>query len=215
MIVFSIVFGRVARMPSDGIAYPIFMLAALIPWNLFANVLTRGSDSLVANSALLRKVYLPRLAVPLARVFGALFDFMISLVFLIVMLLWYHIKPTAHLLYLPLFLAICVAAATGTVLWLSSLNVRIRDIQQAVPFLAQLWFFSTPVAYPGTLVPRKWHLIFGLNPMAGVVEGFRWALLGTTSPWPWVAVASVVSTVLLVSGALFFRKMEQTFADIV
>ena len=140
MVIFSIFFGRVARMPSDGVAYPIFILTALIPWNLFATSVSRGSDSLVGNRQLLQKVYLPRLALPLSRIFGALFDFLISFFLLVVMLAWYHIRPSGHVLYFPLFLAIAVAAATGTTFWLSAMNVRMRDIQQAVPFLVQIWF---------------------------------------------------------------------------
>ncbi len=215
MVIFSIFFGRVAKMPSDGVAYPIFILTALIPWNLFATGVSRGSDSLLANSPLLKKVYLPRLALPLSRILGGLIDFVLSLVLLAVMLVFYRIRPSVHAFYLPLFLALALAAATGAALWLSAINVRMRDIQQGVPFLVQLWFFATPVAYPVSLIHGKWRILSGVNPMVGVVEGFRWALLGTTpAPALMIVLSCAVAVVLLVSGTLFFRRMEQTFADI-
>jgi len=216
MVIFSILFGRVAKMPSDGVPYPIFMLSALIPWNLFSASLSRGPESLVANRQLLQKVYIPRLLLPLSRILGASFDFLISLSLLVVMLVWYRVSPSVHLLYLPLFLVIEMAGTTGAVLWLAAINVRKRDVERALPFLVQVWFYATPVSYPITIVSNKWRALFGLNPMCGVAEGARWALLGLkSSPWSLVATSSVVAFVLLVSGALFFRKMEQTFADIV
>lgn len=216
VVIFSLLFGRIARLPSDGVPYPVFVLTALIPWNLFATSVTRGPDCLVGNRQLLEKVYLPRLALPLSRIFGAVFDFLISLSLLVVMLAWYHIKPSIHIVYLPLFFIIAVAASTGVVFWLSAMNVRMRDIERAVPFLVQVWFYASPVVYSSTLVSNKWRVILGLNPMAGVVEGCRWALLGIKdSPWSLVATSAGVAVVLLVTGALFFRKMEQTFADIV
>jgi homopolymeric O-antigen transport system permease protein len=216
MVVLSFVFGRVAKMPSEGVPYPIFILTALIPWNLFATGVTRGTDSLVTNSPLLKKVYLPRLVLPLSRILSGVIDFFLSFLVLVVVLAWYHIRPSSHALYLPWFLVVTVAAASGIAFWLSALNVRRRDIQQALPFLVQLWFFVSPIAYSSNLVKGRWQVIYGLNPMAGVVEGFRWALLGTRSfPTSLVVMSSTISILLLVSGALFFRKMEQTFADIV
>ena len=216
MVVLSFVFGRVAKIPSEGVPYPIFILAALIPWNLFATGVSRGSDSLVTNSPLLKKVYIPRLVLPLSRILSGLIDFFLSFLVLVVVLAWYRIRPTSHALYLMFFLAVTVAAASGIAFWLSALNVHRRDIQQALPFLVQLWFFISPIAYSSNLVRSKWQVIYGLNPMAGAVEGFRWALLGTRSfPASLVIMSSTVSILLLVSGALFFRKMEQTFADIV
>jgi homopolymeric O-antigen transport system permease protein len=216
MVIFSILFGRVAKMPSEGVPYPIFILTALIPWTLFQTSVSRGPFSLVSNRQLVQKVYLPRLSLPLSNVFGAVFDFAISLLLLVPALAWYHVKPSLQILYLPVFLAIALMASTGIVLWLSAANVRVRDIERAVPFLVQVWFYATPVAYPITIVRSKWRLLFGLNPMSGVAEGCRWALLGVkTSPWPLVGVSSAVAIVLLVTGALFFRKMEQTFADVV
>jgi lipopolysaccharide transport system permease protein len=216
MVIFSILFGRVAKMPSDGVPYPIFMLTALIPWTVFATSVSRGPDGLVANRQLLEKVYFPRLVLPLSRIFGAVFDFVISLSLLAIVLAWYRIKPTWHVLYLPLFLVIGLAAATGVVLWLSAMNVRLRDIERALPFLVQVWFYATPVAYPITIVSNKWRTLFGLNPMAGVAEGARWSLLGTHGlSWPIVTVSSALAFLLLVSGTFFFRRLEQTFADIV
>jgi lipopolysaccharide transport system permease protein len=216
VVVYSLVFGRVAKLPSEGLPYPIFILTALIPWTMFATGVTRGADSLVASSALLKKVYLPRLLIPLARIIGGVIDFFLSFILLIPMVAWYHIRPTSHLVYLPFFLLLAVMAATGVAFWLSALNVYVRDVQQAVPFLVQIWFFATPVAYSFSIVNYKWHLLYGLNPMVGIAEGFRWALLGTKSlPFSVVVLSAVTSTLLLVTGAFFFRKMEQTFADIV
>lgn len=216
LIIFSILFGRVAKMPSEGVPYPLFMITGLIPWTLFSTSVPRGAESLVVNRQLLQKVYLPRLNLPLSRITGAFFDFLISLSLLAVMLVWYRVTPTLHLLYLPLFVLIALAASTGVVLWLSAINVRMRDVQRAVPFLVQVWFYGSPVAYSITIVKSKWRWLFGLNPMSGVVEGARWALLGTgSSPWLLVAISSAVAILILVTGALFFRKMEQTFADIV
>ena len=216
VVVYSLLFGRVAKLPSEGLPYPIFILTALIPWNLFATGVSRGAESLVASSPLLKKVYLPRLVVPLARIFGGLIDFSLAFLLLIIMIAWYHIRPSVHVLYLPFFLAVAVMAATGTAFWLSALNVRMRDVQQAVPFLVQIWFFVSPVAYSSSLVNGRWRLIYGLNPMAGVVEGFRWTLLGTRSlPASMVGMSTAAAILLLVTGAFFFRKMEQTFADIV
>jgi lipopolysaccharide transport system permease protein len=216
VVVYSLVFGRVAKLPSEGLPYPLFILTALIPWNLFATGVSRGAESLVASGPLLKKVYLPRLILPLARILGGLIDFFLAFFLLIIMIAWYHVRPTVHVLYLPFFLSLAVIAATGTAFWLSALNVRMRDIQQAVPFLVQLWFFVSPIAYSSSIVNPRWRLIYGLNPMAGIAEGFRWALLGTKSlPLSLVAMSSATSILLLVTGAFFFRKMEQTFADIV
>ncbi len=216
VVVYSLLFGRVAKLPSEGLPYPVFILTALIPWNLFATGVGRGAESLVASSPLLKKVYLPRLAIPLARILGGLIDFFLSFSLLIIMVFWYHVHLTWHVLYLPFFLALALMAASGTAFWLSTLNVRMRDVQQAVPFLVQIWFFATPIAYSSSLVNHKWRLLYGLNPMAGVAEGFRWSLLGTKSlPMSLVTTSLVMSILLLVTGALFFRKMEQTFADIV
>lgn len=215
MIVFSIFFGRLAKVPSDGIPYPVFAFAALLPWQLFAFALTESSNSLVGSQNLITKVYFPRLVIPLASVLAGLVDFAIAFVVLFGLMLYYHITPTAAVAWLPLFVGLALATALSVGLWLSALNVKYRDVRYTIPFLTQLWMFATPVAYPSSLIPQPWRTWYGLNPMAGVVEGFRWALLGK-SGGPglllWVSVAAVL--ILLVGGLFYFRRMESTFADI-
>jgi len=216
MLVFSVFFGKLAKVPSDGIPYPIFAYAALLPWQLFAFALSESSNSLVGSQNLIQKVYFPRLVIPIAGVLAGLVDFAIAFVLLLGMMAYYGIHPTAAILVLPVFIVFAVAAALSVGLWLSALNVQFRDVRYTIPFLTQFWLFATPVAYPSSLVPEKWRALYGLNPMAGVVEGFRWALLGkSTSPGPllWVSVAAVI--LLLVGGLAYFRRMEKTFADIV
>jgi len=216
MLVFSVFFGRLAKVPSDGVPYPVFAYVALLPWQLFAFALTESSNSLVASQNLITKVYFPRLVIPISSVLAGLVDFGISFVVLLIMMLCYGIVPTAAIALLPLFLLLAITTALAVGLWLSALNVKYRDVRYTIPFLAQFWMFATPVAYPSSLVPASLRPFYGLNPMAGVVEGFRWALLGKThAPGPllWVSVAAVV--VLLLAGLRYFRKMESTFADIV
>jgi homopolymeric O-antigen transport system permease protein len=216
MLVFSLFFGRLAKLPSDGIPYPVFVFAALLPWQLFAYALSESANSLVVSQNLIKKVYFPRLVVPIASVLAGLVDFAISFVVLLGLMAYYGIRPTAAIAALPLFILLVVASALSVGLWLSALNVQFRDVRYVIPFLTQFWMFATPVAYPSSLVPEKWRALFGLNPMAGVVEGFRWALLGkSTSPGPllWVSIAAVV--VLLIGGLMYFRRMESTFADVV
>ncbi|WP_180540773.1 ABC transporter permease [Nevskia soli] len=216
MLVFSIFFGRLAKVPSDGIPYPIFAFAALLPWQLFAFALTESSNSLVASQNLITKVYFPRLVVPMAATFAALVDFAVAFVVLLILMLFYGIHPTAAIVFLPFFLLLALATALSAGLWLSALNVKYRDVRYTIPFLTQFWLFATPVAYPSSLIPKPWRALFGLNPMAGVVEGFRWALLGKsngTGPLLLVSIAAVL--VLLITGLRYFRKMEASFADIV
>jgi lipopolysaccharide transport system permease protein len=216
MLVFSIFFGRLAKVPSDGVPYPIFAYVALLPWQLFAFALSESSNSLVASQNLITKVYFPRLVIPISSVLGGLVDFAVAFVILLAMMLYYGIAPTAAVALLPLFLLFAVMTALSVGLWLSALNVKYRDVRYTIPFLTQFWMFATPVAYPASLVPEKWRALYGLNPMAGVVEGFRWALLGEShAPGPllWVSVAAVV--VLLIGGLRYFKKTESTFADIV
>jgi lipopolysaccharide transport system permease protein len=216
MVVFSVFFGKLARMPSDGIPYPLFSFAALVPWTFFANGLSKGSNSLVVSANLIRKVYFPRLAVPIASVLGGVVDFVLAFTVLLGMLLWYDRVPTVNFLWLPLFLLLAVVTSLGVALWLSALNVRFRDVHYILPFLTQIWLFLTPIAYPSSLLPESWRTVYGINPMAGVVEGFRWALLGTaTAPGPIIAVSVLAALGLLVSGGLYFRRMEKTFADVV
>jgi lipopolysaccharide transport system permease protein len=216
MVVFSLFFGRLANIPSDGIPYPIFSYAALVPWTFFANGLSKASTSLVLSANLIRKVYFPRLAVPISSVLSGVIDFILAFIVLIGMLLYYNMVPTANVLWLPLFLLLALVTALGVALWLSSLHVQFRDVQYVIPFLIQLWLFLTPIAYPSSLLAEPWRTLYGINPMAGVVEGFRWALLGTASaPGPMLVVSALVALVLLVSGGLYFRRMEKTFADVV
>ncbi len=216
MVVFSVFFGRLAKIPSDGLPYPIFVYCALLPWQLFAHALTESSNSLVANERLITKVYFPRLVVPLSTVLAGLLDFAIAFLVLIGMLGYYGIVPTVAVFTLPLFLLLAVMTALGVGLWLSALNVQYRDVRYTIPFLTQFWLFATPVAYPSSLVPEPWRALYGLNPMAGVVEGFRWALLGTSQGPGMLLVVSVVVVIGLLAGGLFyFRRMEKTFADLV
>lgn len=216
MVVFSVFFGRLAGISSDGLPYPIFVLCALLPWQLFAYSLTESSNSLVANQQLITKVYFPRLVIPVSVVLASLVDFVIAFVVLIGMMGYYHIIPTQAIWTLPLFVLLAVSVALGVGLWLSALNVRYRDVRYALPFLTQVWMLATPIAYPSSLLPKQWRAVYGLNPMAGVVEGFRWALLGTaTSPAALLTVSVFVTLVILLSGLYYFRRMERTFADTV
>ena len=216
MIVFSIFFGKFAKVPTDGLPYPIFAYSALIPWHYFANALSQSGGSLVNEQRLITKVYFPRLVVPLAPMFSGLVDFVIAFSLLIVMMIWYNLRPTVGVLLLPLWiiLAMLTALAAGT--WLSSLNVRYRDVRYTIPFLTQIWLFSTPIAYSSSIVPERWRTLYGLNPMAGVVEGFRWGLLGKKPPsLHMVMVSAGVVVFLLIGGLIYFRRTERTFADIV
>jgi lipopolysaccharide transport system permease protein len=216
MVLFSIFFGRLAKMPSDGVPYPIFTYVALVPWTFFAHGLSHGVNSLLTDSKLLKKVYFPRLAIPLANIISGLVDFVIAFVVLLGMMLYYGIVPTANVFWLPPLVLLSFMTSLGVVLWLSAMNVQFRDIRYTVTFLVQFWLFATPVAYPSTLLPETWRLVYAINPMVGVVEGFRWALLGTdTAPGPIIAVSFVVAVTLLISGAMYFRRMEKTFADVV
>jgi homopolymeric O-antigen transport system permease protein len=216
MLVFTLVFARLAKMPSDGIPYPLFAFAALLPWQLFSYSLNQASSSLVASQQLIKKVYFPRLVIPISAVLGGLVDFALAFVVLVAMMVWYGAVPGRAILALPLFLLLAVATALAVGLWLATLNVEYRDVRYTIPFLTQFWLFATPIAYPASLVPERWRPLFGLNPMAGVVEGFRWCLLGTeTAPGPMVWVSAAVVAVLLASGLVYFRRMERTFADVV
>jgi lipopolysaccharide transport system permease protein len=217
MVVFSIFFGRLGRMPSDGVPYPLFAFAALVPWTFFATGLTQSANSLVASGHLITKVYFPRLLVPMARVLSGVPDLALSFLVLVAMIAWYGLlQIRLSLLCLLPFALLAFTAALGVGLWLAALNVRYRDVQHAVPFLVQIWLFATPIAYPSSLLPEPWRTVYGLNPMVGVVEGFRWALLATGSAPGFILAASVFATLtLLVSGAYFFRRIERTFADVI
>ena len=216
MVVFSVFFGHLGKIPSDGLPYPVFAYCALLPWSLFAHALGESSNSLVGNQSLITKVYFPRLIIPIAPFFVGLVDFGIAFVVLIGMMLFYGIVPGIAVVTLPLFMLLALLAALAVGMWLSALNVKYRDVRYAIPFLTQLWFFATPVAYPSSLLPEPWRSIYGLNPMAGVVEGFRWALLGRTSaPGSIIAVSVLAVLLLLLGGLFYFTRMEKTFADIV
>jgi lipopolysaccharide transport system permease protein len=216
MVVFSLFFGRLAKIPSNGIPYPIFAYAALVPWTFFANGLGQSANSLVGSSNLIKKVYFPRLMIPVATVLSEGVDFCIAFVVLLAMMLYYGMVPTANVVWLPLFLLLALSTSLGVGLWLSALNVHFRDVRYVVPFITQFWLFATPVAYPSSLLSEPWRTLYGLNPMVGVVEGFRWALLGSgPAPGMMAGVSAIVSAALLTSGALYFKRMEKTFADVV
>lgn len=215
MVVFSLVFGRLARIPSDGLPYPVWSYAALLPWTYFSQSLANASNSLIGNANLIKKVYFPRLVIPISGVLSGIVDFAIAFVILVLMILHYGIRPGANVLLLPLFLLLALMTALGVSLWLSALNVEYRDFRHIVPFLTQLWMFATPVAYPSSLLSEPWRTFYGLNPMAGVIEGFRWALLDANPPGPMLAVSASVSLVVCLTGAFYFRRMEKNFADVV
>jgi len=216
MVVFSLFFGKLAKVPSDGIPYPIFAYAALVPWTFFANGLSQSSNSLVDNANMLKKVYFPRLVVPLSSVISGVVDFILAFTVLLGMMLFYGIYPTIHVIWLPFLLLLTLTTSLGVGLWLSAMNVQFRDVRYTIPFLTQFWLFATPIAYPSSLLSEPWRTLYGINPMVGVVEGFRWALLGTeTAPGPIIVVSAFVALALLVGGAFYFRRMEKTFADVV
>lgn len=216
MVVFAVFFGHLAKVPSDGIPYPLFSFAALVPWTFFANGLSQSSNSLVGSGTLITKVYFPRLIVPLGSVFSGIVDFVLAFLLLLVMLMYYGLAPTINIVFLPLFLLLALTTSLGVGLWLSALNVEYRDVRYIVPFVTQFWMLATPIGYPSSLLHEPWRTLYGLNPMVGVVEGFRWALLGTNSaPGPIIAVSSAAAILILVSGAFYFRRMEKTFADLV
>lgn len=215
-IVFTLIFGNLAKMPSENLPYAVFALAGLLPWNYFAGAIGRGGSSLVGSANLISKVYFPRLIIPISSVLAGLVDFAITFLLLVALMLFYGYPPTLSWLLLPFFLLMAIATALGVSLWLSALNVQYRDVGYLIPFLVQLWFFATPVVYPSSLVPAPWNLLLALNPMAGVVDGFRWALFGkTAAPGPLILVSIAVVIVTLVSGLFVFKRMERTFADVV
>ncbi len=216
MAIFSVVFGRLANLPSDGLPYPIFSFAALLPWQLFSGALTRAGTSLVSSSNLLTKVYFPRLIIPISAVAAGLVDFAIAFVVLIVLMLFYGITPGAAVIWIPVLVLFALAAALAVGLWLSALNVKYRDVQHLIPFLVMAWMYASPVAYSANLIPAgKWRVLYALNPMAGVIQGFRWALAGGRAPDTSIFVSAAVVVVLLFGGLFYFRRMERVFADIV
>jgi lipopolysaccharide transport system permease protein len=216
MVVFSIFFGKLAGMPSDGLPYPVFAYCALVPWQFFSSALMASGNSVVASQHLITKVYFPRLVIPLAGVTAGLVDFAAAFVVLLAIMLYYGIVPSAAVVAVPLFLLLALGTALGVGMWLAALNVKYRDVRYVIPFLTQFWLFVTPVAYPASLVPERWRFVLGLNPMAGVVEGFRWSLLRKAEgPGPLLLVSVAVVAALVLSGVYYFRRMEKTFADVV
>lgn len=214
MAVFALFFGRLARIPSDGIPYPVFAFCALLPWQLFAHALSSSANSLVTNERLVTKVYFPRLVLPIASVMSGLVDFGIAFLALLVLMAYYGMAPTSAVWALPLLVLMAVTAAVAVGLGLSALNVRFRDVRHVLPFLTQFWMFATPIAYPASLVPEAWRPIYGLNPMSGVVEGFRWALLGRDAPGPMLLVSAVVVVAGLALSTHYFLRVERSFADV-
>jgi lipopolysaccharide transport system permease protein len=216
MLVFAIFFGQLGRIPSDGKPYALFVLVALVPWQLFMYALTQSSNSLVNEQRLITKVYFPRLIVPVASVLAGVVDFLVALGLVVIGMAVFEVAPTWTIIALPAFFAFAILSALAVGLWLSALNVQYRDVRYTIPFLTQFWMFLTPIVYPASMVPEKYRLWFGLNPMSGVVEGFRWALLGTTAPdWGLMAVSAVVMALTLMGGVLYFKRMERTFSDVV
>jgi lipopolysaccharide transport system permease protein len=216
MLVFSLFFGRLAKMPSDGLPYPVFAYAALVPWTFFAQGLGQSADSLVGSRNLITKIYFPRLAIPLSTVSAGLVDFAFSFPVLLLLMVRYSVHPTRNVVWLPCLLLLAFTTALGAGLWLSALNVRFRDVKYTVPFMVQFWMFATPIAYPSSLLQGSWRTLYALNPMVGVIEGFRWALLGTkTAPGPTFAVSALAALIILIGGAYYFRHMERSFADVV
>jgi lipopolysaccharide transport system permease protein len=214
MVIFTLIFGYFAKMPSDGVPYPVFAFTALLPWTYFAQAITRSGTSLVGDSNLIKKVYFPRLIIPLAAVVSPLLDLLVSFLVLLAMMIWYGISPTSGVVALPVFLVLALSTALGVSLWLAPLNAKYRDVGHTIPFLIQLWMYASPVVYSVKLVPEKWRLLYGLNPMAGVIEGFRWALLGTDRPaFHTITISAFAILVLLASGIVFFKRMERSFAD--
>ncbi len=216
MLIFSLFFGRLAKVPSDGIPYPVFSLSGTVIWTFFANGLSQSASSLVDNSNLISKIYFPRLIIPVASVLSGLVDFAIGFMLLVVFMIGNGIHPTGRIIWLPAFVLLALASALGAGLWLSALNVEFRDVRYVVPFLVQLWMFATPVAYPSSLLHEPWRTVYALNPLAGAVEGFRWALVGTKyTPGSMFVVSAVMAAAALLSGAFYFRRMEKTFADLI
>jgi lipopolysaccharide transport system permease protein len=216
MIVFSIFFGKLGKLSSEGLPYPIFTFAALVPWTLFSNSLTQATNSLVGSSHLIKKVYFPRLIIPISTVLAGVVDFLLAFAVLLLLMAFYGIGLTWNVIFLPVFLLMTIITSLAVSLWLSALNVEYRDIKYIIPFMTQIWLFATPVAYSSNLLSEPWRTIYGLNPLVGVVEGFRWSLLGTGgAPNLMTLVSTAAALVLLVTGAFYFRRMEKTFADII
>jgi lipopolysaccharide transport system permease protein len=215
LVVFTIIFGRLAGVNTNGIPYPLFNLAGLLPWQFFANTVAQAANSLVGSASIVRKVYFPRLAIPTASVLAGTVDFGLSFLILLALMFWYQWAPTPAVFLLPLFMLLGMITALGVGFWLSAINARYRDVRHATPFLIQLWLFATPVVYPSNLIEGHWQLVYALNPMVSVVEGFRWALLGTQPPSLLMFISVTTAVALFSSGLLYFQTVERKFADII
>lgn len=216
MLVFSLFFGRLAKVPSDGVPYPLFAFAALVPWTFFANGLSQSANSLVGSANLITKVYFPRLVIPISAVLSGVVDFALAFVVLLGMMLYYDRLPTANIVWVPLLVLLTLVTALGVGLWLSALNVEYRDVRYVLPFVVQFWMFATPIAYPSSLLSEPSRTVYALNPMVGVIEAFRWSLLGTRAhAGPMVVVSSLAALAVLISGGFYFRRTERTFADVI
>jgi lipopolysaccharide transport system permease protein len=215
MVVFTLFFGNLAKIPSDNIPYPLFSYSALLPWTLFAEGVTRSTNSMITNSNIMTKVYFPRMIMPLSGILSPLVDFAIAFAILIGMMLFMGFVPTVNIIWLPAFILLAILTSLGVGLWLSAFNVQYRDFQYTLPFVIQLWLFASPVVYPSSMLPEQYRVIYGLNPMAGVIEGFRWALLGTNPPGSMIWVSVLIVLILLISGSFYFKRTEQSYSDIV
>jgi lipopolysaccharide transport system permease protein len=215
MVIFSLVFGKVAGIPSDDIPYPVFSFAALVPWTFFANGLNKSTQSLVTGSNIVKKVYFPRLIMPISAVLSGVVDFTLAFLMLLGIMAFFGILPTASIVWLPFLLVLGASTSLGVGLWLSAMNVEFRDVRYVIPFLVQAWMYASPIVYPSSMFGEPWRTLYALNPMVGVIEGFRWALLGTeTQPTLLIIVSTLSSLALLVSGMVYFRRMEKNFADV-
>lgn len=216
MVIFSVIFGNLAKIASEGVPYPVFSYSGLLPWTFFAAAMSQAGTSLVSNANMVSKIYFPRVILPAASVLAAALDFGVAFIVLLVMMVYFGVAPGVAILTIPLFLLLAFMTAFGVSLWLSAINVKYRDVRYTIPFMTQFWLFATPVAYPSSMIPERWRLLYGLNPMSGVVEGFRWALLGTENPPNGlIAVSSLVVVAIFVGGLFYFRRMEREFADVI
>ncbi len=217
MVVFTLIFGKLAKLPSDNAPYPILVFAALLPWQFFANAFSEAGNSLVGNAHMISKIYFPRLVMPTSAVIVSFVDFLISAVILVGLMVWYDFAPDWHILTLPFFIFVAFAAAMGAGLWVAALNVKYRDFRYIVPFVVSLGLYISPVGFSSSIVPHNWRLLYSLNPMVGVIDGFRWAILGGDTPlyWPGLSLSLALVSLLLVTGVMYFRKTERTFADVI
>lgn len=217
MLVFTLVFSKLAKLPSDGVPYPILVFAALLPWLFFANAFTEAGNSLVNNANMISKVYFPRLVLPTSAVIVSFTDFLISATIMVMLMAWYGYVPNWHVITLPFFILVAFVAAMGAGLWIAALNVKYRDFRYVIPFIVQLGLYISPVGFSSTIVPEQWRLLYSINPMVGVIDGFRWAILGGTTPfyWPGFLISLTLVFAILVTGVIYFRKTEKSFADVI